>query len=188
MNTKLVVLESPQTVFAHQLDKSALAASSTPTLKIRHSIIGILLELSLTVAGISVLYALFLPAIAASWNWPKPILNYSLHALDVARLLVLLELIRRYFNDLYILSDRRIRQMRGYISFSFSITNIKLCDIREVKIEQSLFGRLLGYGTVHIGTASTNAYEVQLKKIAHPRDLAEEISRRRLIQKEMAKN
>jgi uncharacterized membrane protein YdbT with pleckstrin-like domain len=93
----------------------------------------------------------------------------------VYRLLVVvlaLEFIRRYFNDLYIFGEKRITHHKGKISFRYTKISVRYSDVREIRVKQSIMGRILGYGTLKIATASTDDYEIQCKGINAPTKLA----------------
>lgn len=108
--------------------------------------------------------------------------------LNIARILIVLEFFRRYFDHRFILSPERVIEEDGRFWFQYSSAQVRYCDIREVKIEQSIIGRILNYGTLRISTASTNNYEVSLRTVADPRTLTNEIrARRRYAREQMGK-
>ena len=84
----------------------------------------------------------------------------------------LAEMVRRYFNDLYVLGKRQITHFGGRISFRFHRTTISYSDIREIRVNQSIPGRLLHYGTLIFSTSATGGEEVVFHGIAYPRELS----------------
>ncbi|MCB0352233.1 MAG: PH domain-containing protein [Bdellovibrionales bacterium] len=88
-----------------------------------------------------------------------------------ARFLLALEITRRYFDRLYEFDESGVTEHMGMLSTSYRLSRIRYEDIREIKIEQGLTGRLLGFGTVKLSTASTNGYEVTLKNVTFPDQL-----------------
>lgn len=88
-----------------------------------------------------------------------------------------LEGVRRYFNDRYILKTDKIIAIQGIISFHLTRNTIDYLDIREIKTNQSILGRILDYGDLLISTASTSGVEVTMKNIDSVGDLNQEITR-----------
>ena len=82
------------------------------------------------------------------------------------------EMIRLYYNDLYVFGHSRIIRFRGRISLRYGRIAIAFKDIRDVGIKQTLLGRLLNYGTVIFGTASKDNYEVTMADLPHPHRFA----------------
>jgi hypothetical protein len=101
---------------------------------------------------------------------------------NLARVLIVLEGFRRYYNDLYILGRRRIAHHGGRFWFNLRLTNVKYVDIREIELQQSILARVLGYGSIMISTASKTDNEVVLKGIHSPNRYYTLISDRRLAQ------
>jgi len=145
-------------------------AKGEETIRLRRSLRSITLEMLVVIVPLSVIYTL---VSLASKSSPaaelEPITYAALVLLNLVRIGVVLEFIRRYLNDLYIIDNRRIRQAHGYLSLNFKVSHVKHHDIREVTIEQSVIGRMFDFGDVKIGTASTNEYEIELKGIRSPK-------------------
>lgn len=102
-----------------------------------------------------------------------------LHLSRLLRAGLLIELARRYYNNLYSFSRRRIAAHCGLLSTNYHVTNIRFTDIREICVEQSLLGRLFHFGTIQIGTASTDHYEVEIKDINLPSEILQIINAQR---------
>ena len=58
----------------------------------------------------------------------------------------------RWLNEQYIVTDRRVIQVRGILNKR--VTDSSLEKINDVELRQSLVGRMLNFGTVEILTAS----------------------------------
>lgn len=86
--------------------------------------------------------------------------------------IILLETVRRYYDDLYIIGDDTISRKQGRLSLNYSISTIKYIDIRGVMISQSFWGRVLGYGDVMIGTAAQDEAELVLQNVDAPEELS----------------
>ncbi|MGI6680719.1 MAG: PH domain-containing protein [Bdellovibrionota bacterium] len=88
-----------------------------------------------------------------------------------------LEVIRRYFNDKYVIHSDKIISVQGIISFHLTRNTINYIDIREIKTNQTILGRLVGYGDLQISTASTSEIEITLRNIDDVNSLNQEIIR-----------
>lgn len=86
-----------------------------------------------------------------------------------------LEVIRRYFNDRYVIHSDKIISIQGLISFHLTRNTIDYLDIREIKTNQTILGRMVGYGDLLISTASTSGIEITLRYIDNVNDLNQEI-------------
>jgi len=162
----------------------------TDTLRIRRSFRSITVDMLIFIIPLSIVYAIvsFISDNSHSTQL-EPVFFTALVLLNILRIGVFLEFIRRHFNDLYIIDNRRIRQGHGYLSFNFKVSHIKHQDIREVTVEQSILGRLLDFGNLKIGTASTNDYEIEFIGIGAPKKVSQIImERRRQYRREHAKS
>jgi uncharacterized membrane protein YdbT with pleckstrin-like domain len=89
-----------------------------------------------------------------------------------ARIALGLEFIRRYFNSLYTFRDEHVRAYDGLLSLQYRKSSIKIRDIRDIRTRQTLLGRLLGFGSLDLGTAASSTHEVVLQDINQPRKVA----------------
>lgn len=64
----------------------------------------------------------------------------------------------RWANEEYIVTDRRVIQAKGV--FSKSVLDSSLDKVNDVRLTQTLAGRVFGYGTLEILTASDSAINV----------------------------
>lgn len=95
-----------------------------------------------------------------------PDVNKSIGILYYSVMVILvLEVIRRYFNNSYIIHTDKIVAIQGLLSFHLSRNTIDYLDIREIKTNQTILGRMLDYGDLLISTASTSGIEITLKII-----------------------
>ena len=86
-----------------------------------------------------------------------------------------LEVVRRYFNNRYIVYSDKIVAIQGMISFHLSRNTIDYLDIREIKTNQTIIGRMVNYGDLLISTASTSGIEITLNTIDDVDSLNQEI-------------
>ncbi len=71
----------------------------------------------------------------------------------------------RWRNEQYVVTDRRVLQLKGVINKR--VLDSSLEKINDVELQQSLFGRMFGYGTIEILTASEEAIN-RMEAIADP--------------------
>jgi len=96
----------------------------------------------------------------------------------VAPALLLLEAFRRKFNDRYTLTNQKLIQESGLLSFKYKMMSLLLDDLREVKTSQSLLGRLLDFGTISAGTAAIAKEEIVFIGVSAPIEVANRIRER----------
>jgi uncharacterized membrane protein YdbT with pleckstrin-like domain len=63
--------------------------------------------------------------------------------------------------------------------FDVTDTEIRISDIRTVRIERTFMERLLGTGTIMISSAGADGYEIDLKGMPNPRKVRELIDAHR---------
>jgi hypothetical protein len=86
-------------------------------------------------------------------------------------LFVFLEMVRRHFNDRVVVKANVIEHHQGKLSLSLNVPVIDYSDIREIRINQSLFGRFCDFGDVAIGTSGTEGIEMTLRGAPSPHEL-----------------
>ena len=74
-----------------------------------------------------------------------------------------------HFTYLYIIENERLIERTGILSHT--TTEIQVQDIRLIKLDQSLLGRILNYGTLHIATSGTSGIELQFINISDPENV-----------------
>lgn len=77
-----------------------------------------------------------------------------------------------WFNERYAITNRRVMLIRGIINKHVSDSALE--KVNDVVLEQSIFGRLLGYGDVEIITGSDIGINL-FKRIARPVDFKREM-------------
>ena len=87
--------------------------------------------------------------------------------------LILIELLRMYYNDLYILGDDTLTRKQGRFSLNFRVPTVKYIDIRGIRITQSIWGRLFGYGDIEIGTSAQDGAELIIENVDNPAELVQ---------------
>ena len=85
----------------------------------------------------------------------------------------LLELMRCYFNSIYILGRHHMLEIAGFLSFRYQKRTVAYGDIRETSIRQSILARVLNFGTLEFGTAASDDFEVTFTDIDDPCSLAQ---------------
>lgn len=89
------------------------------------------------------------------------------------------------YNVAYIFFGKGVESRDGILNLYQKVTRIRYEDVRVVEVHQSLWGRILGFGNVEIGTAASQEVEVYLKGVAHPKLIQDVIvSERERVRKE----
>ena len=86
----------------------------------------------------------------------------------VSLVLYFLELVRRYYDQLFILGKHRALQISGLFSLRYLKRAITYADIRETMVRQTVMGRIFNYGTLEFGTAASDDYEAVFEEISNP--------------------
>ena len=73
----------------------------------------------------------------------------------------------RWNNEQYIITDRRVIQVRGV--FNKDVIDSSLDKINDVELSQSWLGRIFNYGTIEVLTASESGVNA-MDRIGHPLD------------------
>ena len=98
--------------------------------------------------------------------------GWIVKGLAVFPALVGLEIIRRYFNDVYIVGRDKITHYRGRISLKFATPSVRNIDLRAITVNQGLLGRIFDYGDVALATAAQEGPEIIFIGIRAPHELA----------------
>lgn len=97
---------------------------------------------------------------------------------------ILLELVRKYHDQLYRFRPTRIEAEDGRFSLNYQSPMLRYTDLRAVQINQNLIGRLFDYGDIALSTAGTDQAEMVLRGVAQPAELAaliEDLRRKSLL-------
>lgn len=87
--------------------------------------------------------------------------------------LAVLELLRRIYNVRYTVTPTHIIQETGLLGLVYKIFTINFEDIRDIKVHQTLIGRIFNFGTVAVGTAAEGTEEIFFQGVKHPHAVAE---------------
>lgn len=69
----------------------------------------------------------------------------------------------------YTITNRRIRTKTGI--FGRKVDEIDIEHIRSVSLRQAFDAKILGYGSVLVGTSGTGGYEINIKNIKQPQEI-----------------
>ena len=92
--------------------------------------------------------------------------------LAVIPLGILLEVMRRYHDDLYAFYDNRIVHQNGRLSLSYTVPAVRYVDIRAITVSQGIMARILDYGDIYVGTAAQEGDELVMTGIRSPREIS----------------
>ena len=92
--------------------------------------------------------------------------------LAVAPALVGLEIVRRYYNDVYIVGRDKVTHYRGRISLKFATPSVRNIDLRAITVNQGLLGRIVDFGDVALATAAQEGPEIIFGGVRAPHELA----------------
>ena len=131
------------------------------------------LEFIMLFAPVSVVFA-GVVILAGEWlPHDSSLYKQMLWSYRATAILIALEMVRRYYNDIFIFGKHRILHISGRLSFRMRKTSISYSDIREVKVRQTVIGRLFRFGDLKFGTASSADYEICFPGIGYPRRLGQ---------------
>ena len=94
-----------------------------------------------------------------------------LRLMSVVPLFFFLDIFRRYFDEITHLERHKLIQYRGRISLKYEVPSLKYIDIRTIQVDQDIFGRILNYGDVLIGTAGMDGFELEIHGVGSPAEL-----------------
>lgn len=75
----------------------------------------------------------------------------------------------------YTVTSRRITAKKGILTKT--VDEVNIAHIRSMNVRQSLWGRMMNYGDIFIGTAGTDGIEVAIRGVSAPVVLKELIAR-----------
>lgn len=156
------------------LDELDTALKAGSVLEVQRSLRSILSGFAVFLFSVLVVY--LLNYFFHEWRPPLdiPVIRHlSTRWLSVIPVLILVEILRRYHDHLYIFDNRRITHKSGRLSLAYSIPVIKYIDIRGIKVQQDILGRILDYGSVSLGTAAQEGDEMFIVGILAPNELAD---------------
>ena len=86
---------------------------------------------------------------------------------------ILAETVRRYYDNVWVIGRDRVTHYRGRLSLSYAVPTVRYTDMRAINVDQDIWGRILDYGNVELGTAGTDGFELVLIGVRSPTRLAE---------------
>ena len=104
--------------------------------------------------------------------------TYFLHLplLTLIPAVILAGILIRVYDVLYVIDSRSVEAKIGLASFHFRQPRLRLEDIRGVEPRQNLWERLLGVGTVLVGSAMSEGVEIVMEGIDNPQAVLERIN------------
>lgn len=101
-----------------------------------------------------------------------PVLRHvSLRWLAVIPVLALLEIVRRYHDNLYVLGSDTVSHFAGRLSLNSSLPSLKYTDIVTVGVKQDILGRIFDYGNVLLDSAGESRVELTMTGVRSPREV-----------------
>ena len=110
---------------------------------------------------------------------------FPLRWLALIPLALLLEIVRRKYNQRYDLGSDKASQKNGLLSLTYNETVIEYGDVRTINVIQSFWGRVLNYGTLEIGTAAQEDSELVLTGVISPEELSDLVDRLRTYARDL---
>lgn len=163
-NSKMRCYPHPEEILSRQGDKELLRIYRS-----FRSLIPILLFFFAVLAAS--IFATFVASHPALGSLLK-LSSFSQRWFVLPPILVLLEIFRRRYNDLYVIGRESLFHYGGRISLNYYIHVIKFTDIRAVNVHKDFWGRVFNYGTIEVCTAAQLEGEVFLYGVKHPEEIA----------------
>lgn len=98
--------------------------------------------------------------------------SFFIRFIPVFPAMVLIEIIRRRHNHLYVITNENITHYSGRLSFRYNVPIVKYTDIRGLSVKQSFFGRIFDYGNISIGTSAQDDSEIIIYNVDAPEEFA----------------
>lgn len=86
----------------------------------------------------------------------------------------------------YYMDSDGVTSVKGVLSLFRHKSSIRYEDIRSLEVTQTIMGRILGFGTVEIGTAASAGIEITLEGVSEPLNLLKQIENCRDLQEQPA--
>ena len=142
-------------------------------LQVRRSLLSMIYLMTLLVTLL--LLTLLLNILLHGYNIPSyiPVLRgLSPRWIALGPVAVLLEILRRYYNDLYVFGAHRVTHFKGQLSLKSSRPSLKYTDILAVRVKQDIWGRVFNVGNIELDTAATTEVELTMHGVRAPGELA----------------
>ncbi len=132
-----------------------------------------LVPISILVLSIAAVVALLIAFPESGLPQSLPVIGgLSMRWISLVPAVVLLEILRRYHDDLYVFGLEKINHYEGRLSLNSSVPSLKYTDIRAVQVEQTIPGRLFNFGNVLLDSAGTDGAELTISGVLSPLELA----------------
>ncbi|NDC39866.1 MAG: PH domain-containing protein, partial [Proteobacteria bacterium] len=92
--------------------------------------------------------------------------------LTLVPIALVLELLRRYYNDLYMIGRDKVTHYQGRVSLRLATPSVRSIDLRAITVSQGLMGRICDYGDVALATAAQEGPEIIMVGVRSPHELA----------------
>jgi len=161
--------------------EEVLALETKPSiLEVHRSLRSVLSSLLLFLVCVLAVYLLnlFFPDFRFKQDLPL-IKHFSLRWLAVVPAVVLLEIVRKHHDDLYILNIDTITHHEGRLSLTSSLPSLKYTDILRMCIKQDIMGRIFNYGDIELDSAGEQGVELTIRGVRAPHELMALIERLR---------
>ena len=117
-------------------------------------------------------FYLFGPA----WRNNIPLLGqFSFRWFALVPIGMLIEIVRCYNDDLYVLERERIVHHAGLLSWTYHVPSIRYYDIRAVQVSQGIIGRIFNFGDVELSTAAQDRSELIITGIHNPLEFCQTV-------------
>ena len=129
----------------------------------------------LTGVAVLLLFLPFLPQID-SFGTPTEIdLNFNLAIIEIPFFLACLVILVRHFAWRYSVENATIESRHGIIARE--IRSIRVADLRNINVKQSIFQRLIGIGDVEFSSSGTAGVEVVFYGVHNPMVVMHEVQK-----------
>ena len=146
---------------------------STRLLEVRRSFRSVISSIALFVFCAAAVYVLNYFFADARIHTTIPVIrSLSTRWLAIIPALVLLEIFRKYHDDLYVFAAHRITHYEGRLSLYSTLPSLKYVDILSITVRQDIWGRLLDYGNIELDSAGTSEVELTISGVRRPAELA----------------
>jgi hypothetical protein len=106
-------------------------------------------------------------------------MNGPLHSTQSINLLyklggmvLFLEMTRRHFDELLIFGKNRVIHLKGRLSLRLTKVSLSYRDIAEVRVDQNIWGRVFGFGTLQFATPATDTREIVFPFLPFPQSIS----------------
>ena len=121
---------------------------------------------------------LFLLCLAsAAITRSQNIIHIAVIRYQVLCILLLLNQIRLYYNQLLVFDEKNVTFFNGRVSLNYKKTSIAYKDIKESSVKQNILGRIFNFGGISFASAGTGKEEIVCGNIDRPRDVSAHVQK-----------